>query len=194
MDRVLMQYDSGSINKITETAEGFLKLTGTVASVGWLEYKDNKNNVIKQYVPKETLFDSEHINSISGSVLTLYHPKEFVSPSNYNKYSVGSIGSVLIADESQGIVDANIVVQSAKAIDVIKKKEAVGLSMGYTCQLRENEDGTLTQVKWGCNHIAITGNPRNKKARLHLDDGDLAYLDECDSLENLKVIYYFSRW
>lgn len=189
-----MQYDSGSINKMTETDEGFLKLTGTVASVGWLEYKDNKNNVIKQYVPKETLFDSEHLNSISGSVLTLYHPKEFVSPSNYNKYSVGSIGSVLVSDESQGVVDANIVVQSAKAIAVIKSKQVTGLSMGYTCQLRQNDDGTLTQVKRGCNHIAITGNPRNKKARLHLDDGDLAYIDENDTLEDLKVIYFFSQW
>lgn len=182
----MIQFDSGSINKVQETPEGFLKLTGTIASVGWLEYRDNKNNVIKQFVPKETLFDSEHTDSISGSILTMEHPKGLVDSSNYNKYTVGTINSII--QDSEEYLNASMTIYSSQAIKAIKSKKTTGLSMGYRCTLRAEDNNTFTQVKRICNHIAITTDPRCKVARLHLDSNTLVMVT--DPKPDYRVFYF----
>ena len=192
---MMMQFDSGLIKGVQETSEGFLKLTGTLASVGWLEYRDNKNNITKQYVPKETLFDQEHLDSISGSILTMDHPNTFVNPSNYSKYTVGTINSVLTEDNGDSsLINASITVYDAKAIRTIKTKKATGLSMGYQCFLETKDDGTIIQAKRICNHIAITPNPRCKVAKLHLDSNSLVMIDKQQKTDYRVFIFTRSQF
>lgn len=161
-------FDSGKIDGIEETQEGFLRIFGTIAKVGWLTYLNHDGTTRKEYVPEETLFDLEHLDSIGGAVLTLGHPPEIVTPNNYKQFAVGATGTKVEANTKKKAIDVVFIVNSQDAIDAIKNGTRE-LSMGYRCEVRSNTDGTYTQVKRICNHNAIVDEARCKGAKFHLD-------------------------
>ena len=161
-------FDFGKINGTEETAEGFLRVFGTIAKVGWLEYLNGDGSKRLEYVPEETLFDMEHLDSIGGAVLTLGHPPVPVTPENYKDYAVGATGTRVEANTKKKCIDVVFVVNSKDAIDAIRKGTRE-LSMGYKCEVSQNSDGTFTQIKRICNHNAIVDEARCKGAKLHID-------------------------
>jgi hypothetical protein len=196
----MLHFDNGYIGKYEETNEGFLRVFGTIAKVGYLDYMSNDGTTRKEYVSEETLFNENHLDSIGGAVLTLGHPPEMVNPDNYKKYAVGATGTKIIANTIQKTIDVVFIVNDKNAIEAIKKDGIKELSMGYRCEVIANNDGTFSQLNRVCNHNAIVEAARCKGASLHLDgwyqknDNQeiLTYpiIDESIKIPKFKTIYY----
>ena len=165
----MLHFDTGKIGNYEETDEGFLRIFGTIAKVGWLDYINQDGTIRKEYVSEETLFDSKHLDSIGGAVLTLGHPPEMVNPDNYSKYAVGATGTKIIANIPKPAIDVVFIVNDSSAIKAIKEDGIRELSMGYRCEVQEKEDGTLCQLNRICNHNAIVKEARCRGAKLRLD-------------------------
>lgn len=167
----LLRYDSHSIEKIVPMSNGFIRILGTIANVGWLTYRSPDGTVSKEYVGPDVLFEEEHLDSIKGTSLTLNHPPEVISPDNYSVYNKGSIGTIPIKEEKKGELRYEIIVCDKEAIASVKEKKTVDLSMGYYAEV-EPIKGTkeFRQTKRICNHIALVERGRAEKAKLlHLD-------------------------
>lgn len=195
----MLHFDTGKIGNYEETDEGFLRVFGTIAKVGWLNYINNDGTTRKEYVSEETLFNPRHLDSIGGAVLTLGHPPEIVTPENYSTYAVGTTGTKIVADTVKKCVDVVFVVNSKEAITAIKEDGIKELSMGYKCKVVANPDGTFNQLNRVCNHNAIVSTARCKGASLHLDgwyqvhhDSDFLYpvQQETIRIPQYKTTYY----
>jgi len=195
MSKFEFHFDNGKIEDVEKTDEGFLRIFGTIAKVGWLEYMNSDGTTRKEYVPEETLFDLDHLDSIGGAVLTLGHPPEPVTPENYSKYAVGATGTKVMANTKKKAIDVVFIVNSKDAIESIRNGTNE-LSMGYKCEVKPNADGTFTQIKRICNHNAIVDEARCKGAKLHLDgwvQGDILYPTQEEKIvipKKYKTIYF----
>lgn len=181
----------GQITSYQETEDGFLRIKGTIAQVGWLQYLNDDGSIRLEYVSEEALFDKKHLDSLGIMPITLGHPEEQVTPDNYQKYSVGSTGSHVIAREDLGTVEIITVTCARKAIDAIKKDKIRDLSEGYKCQVVERGDGKYNQIKRIGNHGAIVDEGRAPLARLYYD-GFLVGNPVTDSIDKPIIKVYLS--
>ncbi len=155
---------------------GALRVLGTIAKTGWLEYVNNDGTKRLEYVSPEVLFSLEHMDSIGGLPLTLGHPPEKLTPDNYRKYAVGSVGTKVVGDKDKGLIDVVLIVADAQAIEAIKSGETKQLSMGYEASIEENSDGTYNQTRRIGNHIALVQKARaGERAKVHFDGTDKIY-------------------
>ena len=158
---------------------GFLRVSGTIARVGWLRYQNADGSTRWEEVPPSTLFDTEHLASIGGSPLTLEHPPDKVTPQNYKQFAIGSTGTKIIANHDDGLVDIVTIICEQEAIDSVLSGETRQLSMGYECEVSPRQDGKFTQVKRLCNHNAIVKYARaGDVASLHFDGWKQVGFDE----------------
>lgn len=168
----MLHYDTGIINKFDTMPNGMIRLFGTIANTGWLEYYDMKGNTRNEYVGEECLFDEEGLASIAGCPLTLDHPPEDITPQNYMKYAVGSVSTQIIKKPDVGLVDIITVIGDEKAIRSIRDGKS-DLSLGYKAAVvpfeTEEKPNAYKQVKRIANHVSIVLEGRAEYARLHLD-------------------------
>ena len=149
---------------------GFLRIWGTIAKVGWLQYQNTDGSTRWEYVSPEVLFNVDHLESIAGSPLTLSHPVNPITPSNYKQFVVGSTGTKVVARADKGVVDIITVVCDQEAIDSVMSGKTRQLSMGYEADLEPRSDGKFNQIKRVCNHNALVELARaGPEACLHLD-------------------------
>ena len=154
------------------TQSGLLRVKGTIARTGEMEYVTNDGEVYYQYVPPDTLFDAKHLESIAGLPVTLHHPEEVVTPENYSQYAVGSVGDRVLANIDKGLVEVIFTVGDAKAIEAATKDGINQLSMGYWAELtpHPSKPKTFIQSRRVGNHIAIVDKARGGEAlKLNLD-------------------------
>lgn len=171
------------IKNIEITAQGFLKVIGTVAHVGYLYYEEAGGGIRKEYVPIETLFSEEHIKSTETSVPTLNHPPAGIEVNpQFWAYSKGSIQKALKNEDKQSLM-VEMIIGSQDAIDAIKSGITC-LSMGYSCDVEQIGENEYIQKRRICNHIAIVEQGRAKGAKLHLDQIQDSLIDK-----NLKQFY-----
>jgi hypothetical protein len=172
------------IGGLTKTQEGYLKGTAPIAKVGILKYHLNDGSTINEFVPEDTLFNQESIDTLSLKPITDGHPLEKTLDSkNAKKNNIGSVG------EKIGRVDdylvPTIIITDGTAIESIHlgKQE---LSPGYTCELiiqkgeynGQKYDAIQTNRKY--NHLAICDKARGgKDLRLNIDS-----IDNIDGFEN----------
>ena len=165
-----MYFDSNPIISYELTHEGFLRVVGTVAKTGWLVYQNKDGTTRKEFVPEDTLFNPEHLDSIGGKPLTLEHPPNGVNPQNFKQYSVGLSGTKVTGRKDSGLIDIVLVVCDDIAIQSIIDGKTTELSMGYHAETLPRRDGNFTQIKRICNHIALTKKGRaGPEVALHLD-------------------------
>lgn len=152
------------------TASGFLRVKGAIATVGTMEYLTKDGDIYYQYVPPGTLFDKDHLTSIAGLPVTLMHPDEDVTPKNFKKYAVGSVGDRVFAKYDEGLVEVTFTIGDVEAIEKIN--EGINqLSMGYWAELEESDKpNTYIQTKRIGNHIALVDKARGgDHLKLNLD-------------------------
>ena len=164
-----MYFDKGVINNVEVTANGMLRVWGTIAKVGWLEYRNDKGDIRLEYVPEETLFDPLHLDSIGGAVLTLNHPLEPVTPQNYKDYAVGTTGTQVVANYPRKCIDIVTIICDETAIKAVTEDGIRELSMGYDAETVLIGGNKFKQIKRVCNHNAIVDVARARGAKLHID-------------------------
>lgn len=114
---------------------GYLRIDGVVAHVGILEYMDDDGTVIREFVPEETLFDEASLQSLAGAPVTLQHPPEMVTPSNYKQYSQGSVNGMPRRDGDNLV--ASMLVIGNEALHAVEYGGVSELSPGYSVDLDE---------------------------------------------------------
>jgi hypothetical protein len=169
--------DKGKVNRFEVTAQNFLKLYGTVATEGILEYPQADGTIKKEYVPPETLFDSEHIESTNSAPITLYHPPNGieVTPNTYKEFSIGTVKKVICNRRGKSL-DVELLICREDGILAIQNG-ITALSMGYRALVDDLGNNEFIQTKRICNHIAVVRKGRAEGAKLHFDsmDNELRY-------------------
>lgn len=166
----MLHFDTGTIQNWEKTPDGFLRVMGTPARVGWLLYQNADGSQRWEYASPEAIFNPTHLDSIGGAPLTLGHPKEKVTPKNWKQYSIGAAGTKVIARQDSGLIDVLFIVADEEAIASIESGQTTELSMGYDCLTKERNDGRFDQIKRTCNHNSLVTIARaGREAKLHLD-------------------------
>lgn len=114
---------------------GYLRIDGVVAHVGILEYMDDDGTVIREFVPEETLFEPASLESLAGAPVTLQHPPEMVTPTNYSQYSQGSVNGMPKRDGDNLV--ASMLVIGNEALHAVEYDGVSELSPGYSVDLDE---------------------------------------------------------
>jgi uncharacterized protein len=144
--------------------------------VGILTYnRDGK--IVQEFRPESEMFSSTTLESLQLLPVTLEHPAELLNANNTSEYQVGTVGDELrrVGDK----VSQSIIITRADAIQAIKTRAAIELSLAYTCDIEETPgewrghryDAIQRNVKG--NHVAITKNGRaGPECAIRLDNGD----------------------
>lgn len=170
-----LKCDTAQIKGFEPTEWGGLRIWGDVAQVGWLTYYEDATTKRFEYVSPSVLFEPQHMRTIEGATITLDHPPENVTPDNWSTYAKGNSGSKAVSDRSNGLLRIEIFVSERQAIEAVQNKTHTAISMGYkSIDIPYPEKGKnhWKQTKRRCNHIALVGQGRANKAKLHLDKYD----------------------
>lgn len=170
---------------------GYLRIDGVVAHVGILEYMDDDGTVIREFVPEETLFDEESLKSLAGAPVTLQHPPEMVTPSNYKQYSQGSVNGMPRRDGDNLI--ASMLVIGNEALHAVEYDGVSELSPGYSVDLDETpgewqgQKYDRVQRNRRYNHQAIVDAARGGSVCSLRFDGENVPNNEDKSMTQIKL-------
>lgn len=150
---------------------GYLRIDGYAAKAGVLTYLLPDGTIRKEYVPAETLFNSDSLNSLIGAPVTVEHPGVL----NSDNASQHSRGSVPKADADGEKLKVGVVITAKDAIESVKSGKRQ-LSPGYRAEL-DFTPGEYQGIKYDAvqtrrvyNHLAIVSSARGgPECRLHLD-------------------------
>ena len=115
-----------------ETTDGFYEGSAAVTCIGVFRYLMPGGKVENRFRPPEEVFNEESMDTLELATLTNGHPATGVSPDNFQKVAVGSLGEEIENDAYN--VYADITIRDAKAI-ADTKAGRTGLSCGYSAVL-----------------------------------------------------------
>ena len=176
-------------SKIDEN--GYLRIDGVVAHVGILEYMEEDGSIIREFVPEETLFEPASLESLAGAPVTLQHPPEMVTPSNYKQYSQGSVNGMPKRDGDNLV--ASMLVIGNEALHAVEYEGVSELSPGYSVDLDETpgewkgQKYDLVQRNRRYNHQAIVDAARGGSICSLRFDGANVPNNEDNSMTQIKL-------
>ena len=168
--------DSFKLNKINDKldANGYLRVTGYAARVGVLKY-DTGN----EYVPPETLFDNNSLQTMIGAPVSIDH-HDFESFNGDGNV----VGSVVAAGQQDGKLRVDMVIYNDRAIEAIRGGKTE-LSCGYKAEVSDGEgmvDGLhydKIQTARYYNHLAIVDFGRaGAECSIKLDNGKVMKIED----------------
>ena len=141
----------GDLNTVTTNTEplqftenGFLKGKAAIFGVGVYRYKVT-GGVQAEFRPPEEVFSEDTLESFELLPLTNDHPPEKVTPDNYSKYAVGSLGEEIEHDAYNAF--AELTINKAEAIEAVKAGRT-GLSGGYACEVVTSGEVSYPVMGW----------------------------------------------
>lgn len=170
---------------------GYLRIDGVVAHVGILEYMDEDGSIIREFVPEETLFEPASLESLAGAPVTLQHPPEMVTPSNYKQYSQGSVNGMPKRDGDNLV--ASMLVIGNEALHAVEYDGVSELSPGYSVDLDETpgewqgQKYDRVQRNRRYNHQAIVDEARGGSVCSLRFDGANVPNNEDNSMTQIKL-------
>lgn len=165
---MVYRVDRVPIQKIETMPNGALRVLGTIARVGELKYLMPSGDIRIENLTADELFNEKWLDSLANTTLTLGHPSERVTPENWKKYAVGSVGGVPIPNRSDGTLDFVHIINDAEAIAAVQDG-TVQLSPGYDVEIHQ-DGGLFYQRNRIANHDAIVQVARGGNiCSLHLD-------------------------
>lgn len=154
------------------TPEGFLLCEGVpIARTGTQDYAyfelpglEAKDGVIVAERGADVLFSAETIASFEGKPITIGHPPDFVSPSNWRVVAVGVVFNVRRGEGAQSeLMLADLLIMDAEAIRRVQEDGPEALdevSNGYDADYEQIAPGRARQVTIVGNHVALVKNAR----------------------------------
>lgn len=136
-----------------------------ICRTGWQDYGEGEtpletgeDGIVRIFRSEMEVFRPETIASFEGKALTIKHPKEFVSPDNWQYLAKGQLHNIRKAKEEDEDGElallADILVNEARAIQLVKK----GLrevSCGYEAEYEQTGEGKGIQTTIVGNHLAL---------------------------------------
>lgn len=173
-----VRYDSAIEFKTWEdTPEGYLRVRGTAAATGTMEYKNPDGSPRRELVPPETL--AESAPKLKNTPIVVEHPlhlpRGLVDATNVKNYQVGEVIESNF-DAETGQNDVELIIRDAKVVAQVKARKLTGLSPGYELNREPapvGSDYEFIQRDRRYNHLALTKTPRGgSRTVIHLDSAD----------------------
>ena len=165
------------------TPEGYLKATAAVTKVGVQMYSArgfgiDSDESIGVFRPAETVFHPETIASLKMKPIVLLHPDQDVDSKNHSRLSIGSVGELVEALDSERL-GASIQVTDDAVVKQILGREIEELSLGYDVFII-SEEGSFNGQKYLYrmdgpmlnNHLAVVPDGRCGDSVKILDKGE----------------------
>lgn len=197
MERVSRVDQRSKLTTVVKTDEGFLQVTAPIARVGVYRYRLADGSIQREYIPEETLFNKDSMNTLQMKPITNNHPLDFVNADNAASVSVGMVGQTFFRDGDKLVTQ--FVVSHRKGIDAIDAGRDE-LSPGYECDLdftagvtNEGEHYDCIQVNRVYNHLALVDNARGgRDITLRVDgveENELTVTNKTDGGFTMKQIH-----
>ena len=163
-----------------ETPEGYLRVRGTFSRSGCQTYTNPDGSKRVEYRPPEEVSRPDSLLSMGGLPVTLEHPPQLLTPDTVRQHTRGHSGTQV--EFTNGFVHGTVTLTDREAIEAVKRRDAVELSVGYRCEYDPTPgtapDGTRydgVQRNISGNHLAVTGKGRaGSEVCLHFDSADAA--------------------
>ena len=128
--------------RVTETPQGFIRVSGNLTRVGVLPYHRADGSVYRELRLPSEVFRADSLQSMQYAPVTDLHGG-MVSPGNVSDLQVGIVGQD-VGHEGAFVVGSAII-QRADAIEAVRSKKRSELSPGYRCWVQDEPgrwDGT----------------------------------------------------
>jgi len=177
---VQFRFDRSSLpSAFQETPEGFLRVRGTFSRSGCQTYTNADGSTRVEYRPPEEVCRPDSLLSMGGLPVTLEHPPQLLTPDTVREHTRGHSGTQV--EYTDGFVHGTVTLTDRAAIEAVKRRDAVELSVGYRCDYDPTPgvapDGTRydgVQRNISGNHLAVTRKARaGSQVRLHFDSADI---------------------
>jgi hypothetical protein len=155
--------------KLHETKDGYMVCMPRVARTGIQEYlgvemgRPDLEKVLV-YRPESEVFSKDAVRTLARKPVTIEHPDEEVTASNWRMHSVGYLGDDVLRDGD--FIRVPLHVMDAAAVNEVKSGRSQ-LSVGYSAMIEWGDgvtpDGKPYQAKQTsirANHVAITHTAR----------------------------------
>ncbi|MBU9380653.1 DUF2213 domain-containing protein [Burkholderia gladioli] len=151
------------------TPEGFLLCEAVpIARIGSQDYVyselpeiEAKDGIIVAERTAEVLFSPETLASFESKSVTINHPPDFVTPTNYLSVTRGTVRNVRRGEGEQAdLMLADLLIMDAEAIRRVQAKDLTEISNGYDADYEQIAPGRARQVRVVGNHVALVKNAR----------------------------------
>lgn len=179
---------------VVETGSGGLRIPARVTRTGVLEYHDTEGNTWGELRPADEVFAEDSLVTLKSAPVTQGHPGSLVTPDTWKRLAVGHAGDDVRRDGE--FVAVSVCVQDAATLELVRSKELVELSCGYSCDLDETagtfEGKPYTRIQRGIryNHVALGPEGWGRAGsdvRLHLDS-NTALSDSVPRSQTIDII------
>ena len=161
-----------------ETPEGYVRVRGTFSRSGCQTYTNPDGSKRVEYRPPEEVSRPDSLLSMGGLPVTLEHPPQLLTPDTVRQHTRGHSGTQV--DFTDGFVHGTVTLTDREAIEAVRRRDAVELSVGYRCEYDPTPgtapDGTRydgVQRNISGNHLAVTRKARaGSEVCLHFDSAD----------------------
>jgi hypothetical protein len=151
--------------RVTETPQGFLRVSGNLTRVGVLPYHRADGTVYRELRLPSEVFRDDSLASMRYAPVTDLHGG-MVDPGNVSDLQVGIVGEDV--DHEGAFVTGSAIIQRRDTIDAVRAKKRRELSPGYRCWVQdeggrwdgtefglgvEDYDGVQRDITY--NHLAI---------------------------------------
>ncbi len=148
--------------RVTQTPQGFLRVSGNLTRVGVLPYYRADGTVYRELRHPEEIFREDSLATMRLAPVTDLH-RGMVNPNNVGDIQVGVVGEDI--DHTDRFVTGSALIQRADSIAAVRSKKRCELSPGYRCYVEDapgkwngqEYDGIQRNVVY--NHLAI--GPKN---------------------------------
>lgn len=121
---------NGNVDEaLKQTPEGFYTGKVIATNIGVFPYLKADGSISYELRCPEEVFDEDSIASLAGKPITNDHPPELVTPDNWEKYAIGSVGEGISRDDTHLVAPVSI--QKADGIQAMRQGRRA-LSCGYT--------------------------------------------------------------
>ena len=155
-----------------------MRVRGTFSRSGCQTYTNPDGSKRVEYRPPEEVSRPDSLLSMGGLPVTLEHPPQLLTPDTVRQHTRGHSGTQV--EFTDGFVHGTVTLTDREAIEAVKRRDAVELSVGYRCDYDPTPgtapDGTRydgVQRNISGNHLAVTRQARaGSEVRLHFDSAD----------------------
>lgn len=177
-------------SKVRFTKDGYMTATPLVARTGIQVYSGPEcgrpdMDVVRVYRPPEEVFNKDALKSFTHRPVTLDHPRQSVSASNWRQLSRGHTGDEILRDGERFRVP--MALMDAEAVQAYKAGKRQ-LSWGYDCDLDwtpgvtdSGEQYDAVQRNLRANHLAVVTTARGGPELMIGDDNG-------ESKMNMKTV------
>lgn len=154
-------HDRAPLEKIRRLADGRIAAVAKFARSGCYTYRGNEVGrpdlpTVTVYRPEEEVFSVDAMASFAHKAITLDHPRDAVTASNWSKVAVGFTEGRVARDG--GFIEIPLMLADASAVEAFEKGTARELSAGYSCELLWGDGVAPDGQRFDAKQVTIRGN------------------------------------